>query len=136
MDKSLILFILVGIAGIYFVTNFVGDIQREDEVFRNEGYNEKNKYNQYKSVDSIGRDVLDVTGAPVSVQLDAWNSSALKQEFLNIFPDFSGMQVFIEERVRGNALKAKLKSTVESVEYAYFSGNMSAEDAKRKLGNL
>ena len=136
MDKSLMIFILVGIAGIYFVTNFVGDIQREDEVFRNEGYNEKNKYNQYKAVDSIGREVLDVTDAPVSVQLNAWNSSALKQEFLNIFPDFSGMQVFIEERVRGTALKAKLKSTVESVEHAYFSGTMSAEDAKRKLGNL
>ena len=77
-----------------------------------------------------------MTGAPVSIQMDAWNESLLKQEFLEVFPDFGGMKVFAQERVRGNALRTKLKSTLESVEDAYFSGAMSAEDAKRKLGSL
>ena len=136
MDKSLMLFILIGIGGVFFVTNFVGDIQKEDEVYRNDGYNEETKYNQYKMEDSIGREILDVTGAPVSIQMDAWNASVLKDEFLAIFPDFSGMKIFAEERVRGKALKSKLKSTLESIEDAFFSGAMSAEDAKRKLGTL
>jgi membrane-bound lytic murein transglycosylase B len=136
MDKSLMLFILIGIGGVFFVTNFVGDIQREDEVFRNEGYDQKHAFDQYKTEDSIGREILDVTGAPASVQMDAWNASALKKEFLDIFPDFGGMQVFAQERVRGQALRTKLKSTLESVEAAYFSGAMNAEDAKRKLGTL
>jgi len=136
MDKSLMLFILIGIGGVFFVTNFVGDIQKEDEVYRNEGYDKENKYNQYKTEDSIGREILDVTGAPVTIQMEAWNASALKKEFLDIFPDFSGMKTFAEERVRGNALKSKLKSTLENVESAYFSGGMNAEQAKRKLGSL
>jgi len=136
MDKSLMLFILIGIGGVFFVTNFVGDIQKEDEVYRNDGYDQENKYNQYKTEDSIGREILDVTGAPVTIQMEAWNASVLKKEFLAIFPDFSGMQVFADERVRGNALKSKMNSTLESVESAYFSGGMSAEDAKRKLGSL
>ena len=136
MDKSLMLFILIGIGGVFFVTNFVGDIQKEDEVYRNDGYDQENKYNQYKTEDSIGREILDVTGAPVTIQMEAWNASVLKKEFLDIFPDFSGMQVFADERVRGNALKSKMKSTLDSVESAYFSGGMSAEDAKRKLGSL
>ncbi len=130
------LFLLIGLGGIYFVTTFVGDIQKEDEVYRNQGYDEENKYNQYKKEDSIGREILDVTGAPVSIQMDAWNASALKNEFLEVFPDFSGMKVFAKERVRGNALQSKLNSTLESVEDAFFSGAMSAEDAKRKLGSL
>lgn len=136
MDKSLMLFILVGLGGVYFVTNFVGDIQKEDEVYRNQGYDEENRYNQYKKLDSIGRDILDVTGAPVSIQMDAWNASLLKDEFLETFPDFAGMKTFAEERVRGTALKSKLKSTIDSVEHAFFSGAMNAEDAKRKLGSL
>ena len=136
MDKSLMLFILIGIGGVFFVTNFVGDLQKEDEVYRNQGYDEENKYNQYKTEDSIGREILDVTGAPVTIQMEAWNASALKNEFLDIFPDFSGMKTFAEERVRGNALKSKLKSTLENVESAYFSGGMNAEQAKRKLGSL
>ena len=136
MDKSFMVFIAIGIGGIFFVTNFVGDIQKEDEVYRNDGYDQENKYNQYKKEDSIGREILDVTGAPVTIQMDAWNASVLKKEFLDIFPDFSGMQVYADERVRGNALKSKLKSTLESVESAYFSGGMDAEQAKRKLGSL
>jgi len=130
------LFILVGIGGIYFVTNFVGDIQEEDEVFRNSSYDKKNQYNQYKNEDSIGREILDVTGASLSIQEGAWHASPLKKEFLEIFPDFSGMQLFAKERVRGQALKEKLKNTIESVETAYFSGAMNSEDAKRKLGTL
>ena len=136
MDKSLMLFILIGIGGVFFVTNFVGDIQKEDEVYRNDGYDQENKYNQYKKEDSIGREILDVTGAPVTIQMDAWNASLLKKEFLDIFPDFSGMKTFSGERVRGNALKSKLNSTLDSVESAYFSGAMDAEQAKRKLGSL
>jgi hypothetical protein len=136
MDRSLMLFILAGVAAIYFITNFVSDIQSEDESFRNSTYNEKNKFNKYRREDSIGREILDVTGEPEAVQIGAWNASPLKKEFLEIFPDFSGMQMFIEERLRGKALKSQLKNTLDDVEGAYFSGTLDAEDAKRKLGSL
>ena len=136
MDKSFMVFLAIGIGGAFFVTNFIGDIQKEDEVYRNDGYDQENKYNQYKKEDSIGREILDVTGAPVTIQMDAWNASVLKNEFLDIFPDFSGMKTFAEERVRGNTLRSKLNTTLDNVESAYFSGGMNAEQAKRKLGSL
>ena len=69
-----------------------------------------------------------MTGAPVTIQMDAWNASLLKKEFLDIFPDFSGMKTFSEERVRGNALKSKLNSTLDNVESAYFSGAMKPRE--------
>ncbi len=37
MDKSLFFFILIGVGFLYFITQFVGDIQ-EDEKFQNEEY--------------------------------------------------------------------------------------------------
>jgi hypothetical protein len=135
MDKSLFFFVLIGVGFLYFITQFVGDIQ-EDEKFQNDEYKQKHQYDHYQSVDSIGRDILDLTDAPIGTQVQAWNNSALKTEFLELFPDFSEMKIFVEERVRGDALKAKLTDSVDNAESQYFSGAMNAEQAKRSLGLL
>jgi len=136
MDKSFMFFIAVGIGFLYFITNFVGDIQAEDDKYANEAYAEEHKYDAYQSVDSIGREILDLTGASASVQMEAWNSSRLKEDFLILFPDFSEMKVFVEERVRGKVLKEKLMKTIDAVETQYFSGTLNIEDAKRMLSTL
>ena len=135
MDKSLVIFILIGVGFLYFITNFVGDIQ-QDEKFQNEEYKQKHQYDQYKTVDSIGRDILDMTGTSVNVQVQAWNNSTLKIDFLELFPDFSAMKVFVNERVRGDALIGKLHGSIDKVEHDYFSGSMNAEQAKRELSEL
>ncbi len=135
MDKSLFFFIVIGIGFLYFITNFVGDIQ-QDEKFQNEEYKEKHQFDQYQTVDSIGREILDMTDTPASVQVQAWNNSKLKTEFLELFPDFSEMKIFVKERLRGEILKAKLIASIDSVESQYFSGKMNAEQAKRELSLL
>ena len=135
MDKSLFFFILIGIGFLYFITNFVGDIQ-EDEKFQNEEYKQKHQFDQYQSVDSIGREILDMTDAPVNIQVQAWNNSKLKAEFLELFPDFSEMKIFVKERLRGEILQVKLIASIDSVESQYFSGAMNAEQAKRELSLL
>ncbi len=135
MDRSLFFFIAIGIGFLYFITNFVGDIQ-EDDKFQNEEYKQKHQYDQYKGVDSIGRDILDVTDMSLDTQIQAWNNSTLKTEFLTLFPDFSAMKKFVEERVRGEALQARLISDISTAEDKYFSGSMNAEQAKRSLGTV
>lgn len=129
------IFIAVGIGFLYFITNFVGEIQEEDNLQNNE-YKEKHKYDAYQNVDSIGQEILDVTASDASVQVAAWNASVLKNDFLMLFPDFSEMKVFVDERVRGKVLKEKLINSVNDVEDKYFSGAMNAEQAKRELGTL
>jgi len=135
MDKSLFFFIVIGIGFLYFITNFVGDIQ-EDEKFQNEEYKQKHQFDQYQSVDSIGREILDMTGTPANIQIQAWNNSRLKTEFLELFPDFSEMKIFVKERLRGEILQVKLIASIDSVESQYFSGAMNAEQAKRELSLL
>ena len=135
MEKSLFFFVVIGVGFLYFITQFIGDIQ-EDEKFQNEEYKQKHQYTQYKSVDSIGRDILDVTDAPVSTQVQAWNNSKLKTEFLELFPDFSEMKIFVKERLRGEALQAKIIASIDDVEGQYFSGDMNGEQAKRELSLL
>lgn len=135
MDKSLMIFIAVGIGFLYFITNFIGEIQ-EDDNLQNSEYKEKHKYDAYHNVDSIGQEILDVTGAAASEQVAAWNASILKNDFLMLFPDFSEMKVFIDERVRGKVVKEKLINSVNDAEDKYFSGVMNAEQAKRSLDTL
>jgi hypothetical protein len=135
MDKSLFFFIVIGIGFLYFITNFVGDIQ-EDEKFQNEEYKQKHQFDQYQSVDSIGREILDMTDTPADIQVQAWNNSQLKTEFLELFPDFSEMKIFVKERLRGEILKVKLIASIDHVESQYFSGDMNAEQAKRELSLL
>ena len=135
MDKSLFFFVLIGVGFIYFITQFVGDIQQDDK-FQSEEYKQQHQYDQYNSVDSIGREILDLTDAPVNVQVGAWNNSELKKEFLELFPDFPEMKIFVTERVRGEVLKAKLNASIDKTESDYLSGAMNAEQAKRSLDQL
>jgi len=136
MDKSLMIFIAIGLGFLYFVTNFVGDIQAEDETYQNNGYNQEHIYDQYQSVDSIGQGILDLTGADAKTQLGAWNKSMLKDEFLELFPRFDEMKNFVHDRIRGKILQDKLLSTVNTIEDKFFSGSVSAEQAKRELSTL
>ncbi len=133
MDKSLFIFIVIGIGFLYFITSFVGDIQEEDDKYQNIEYQEKHKYDEYSSTDSIGQDILDLTGASTETQIAAWKKSRLKEEFLALFPDFTEMKKFVKERIRGDALQAKLLKSIDEVESKYFSGTINAEQAKRVL---
>ena len=133
MDKSLLIFIAIGVGFLYFITSFVGEIQEEDDKYQNLEYQQKHKYDQYHGVDSIGQEILDLTGADAATQTAAWKESRLKQEFLALFPDFDAMKKFAKERTRGEALQAKLFKMLDDVEGKYFSGTVNAEQAKRAL---
>jgi len=136
MDRSLMIFIAIGLGALYLVTNFMGDIQAEDDAYSNTGYKQERIYDKYQKTDSVGQSILDVTGANVKTQLGAWNHSLLKDDFLDLFPDFTEMKNFIDDRVRGKMLKDKLTKTVNTIEDKFFSGSITAEDAKRELSTL
>ena len=135
-DKSFMVFLAIGIGFFYVVTTYVGDIQKEDEKYRNSAYEDEHQYDQYYTVDSIGQDIIDVTLADPKTQLEVWNRSQLKNELLEIFPDFDTMKAFIKNRVRGEQLIRKLTAKVNEVEDKFFSGSMNAEQAKRALENI
>ncbi len=133
MGKSLLIFIVIGVGLLYFLTGFIGDIQEEEDRYRNAGYEEKHKYDEYHRTDSIGQAILDLTGASSKVQMGAWKESRLKKEFITLFPYFSEMKIFVKERTRGEDFQAKLLADIDNIESKYFSGKMNAEQAKRAL---
>jgi hypothetical protein len=136
MDKSLMFFIAIGMGFLYFVTNFVGDIQAEDDAYANNDYKQEHIYDKYQAIDSIGQEILDLTGTDAKTQLGAWNNSMLKDEFLELFPRFDEMKNFVKDRIRGKILQNKLTTTINTIEDKFFSGAVDAEQAKRELSSL
>lgn len=136
MDKSLLVFIAIGIGFLYFVTSFIGDIQEEDDKYKNQGYKQEHKYDKYQSIDSVGQEILNLAGANRATQIAAWQASGLREEFLTLFPDFNDMKNFVKDRIQGDALQEKLLKTINDVEDKYFSGTIDSEQAKQMLDLL
>jgi hypothetical protein len=136
MDKSLLIFVAIGVGFLYFVTSFIGDLQKDDDTYANSEYNSKHQYDQYMKSDAIGEKILDVTDVDENTQLAAWQESSLKKEFLDFFPDFGEMKSFIKNRTRGALLQKKVLSIIDEVEGGYLSGTLNSEHAKRKLDLL
>jgi hypothetical protein len=133
MDRTFMVFAAVAVGALFVVTDFVKDIQSDDEQYRNNDYNQMHKYDKYKVEDSIGQAVLDLENVNPSVQISAWNTSNLKDEFLLLFPDFDDMKNFIKERTRGDDFHSRMLKKINLVEDQFFSGTINAEKAKRML---
>ena len=136
MDKSLLIFIAIGLGALYLVTNFIDDIQAEDDSYKNNQYVFEHKYDQYEKTDSIGQDILVFENIDAKTQIVVWQASNLKQEFLELFPDYTEMKKFIKDRTRGDALQAKVLKVIDNVEGKFFSGILDAEQAKQMLDSL
>jgi hypothetical protein len=135
MDKTFIVFLLIGGIFFYFVMDIVNKSETEDERLSSPSYQQE-EYAKYQKTDNIGQYILDVTSADVSTQTKVWNASSLKIEFLEIFPDFDTMRGFVKNRVQGDPLVKKLLKKINEVEDGFFSGTMNAEQAKKALEEL
>jgi len=136
MDKSLFIFIVIGLGALYFVTHIVHDIQAEDNAYYSGEYKLKHKYDQYQKVDSVGRSILAVEGTDATIQEAAWNISETKVEFFELFPNYTEMKKFVKERVRGDMIQRKLLQTLDIVEGKFISGTLDVEQAKDALNSL
>jgi hypothetical protein len=81
----------------------------------------------------IGDIVLDVSSIDVQKQADIWNKSRIKKEFLSNFPNFEDMRDFVDDKVVGDALKNRLKETIDSIEERFIAGEIGADKAKREF---
>jgi len=136
MDKGLLTFIFVGLIAIYLATNLIGDIQNDDESYQSASYKKEHQYEQYHGVDIVGDTILEVQHIDAKKQLEVWNSSELKQEFVELFPNFEGMKKYVNSRIVGDALQDKLFETIDSVEMEFLGGTLNGEQAKAKLENI
>ena len=136
MDKSLLIFMAIGLGALYFVTNFIGSIQEEDDTYRNNDYKISHQYDKYQKRDSIGQPILVFENESEKIQIAVWQASGVKQEFLELFPQYMEMKKFVKERTNGASLQAKVLKLIDNVEGGFFAGTLNTEQAKQKLDSL
>lgn len=137
MDKAFFIYVLIGIGFFYVVTHFVNDIQEEEDSYKSPTYLNEHRYDKYMSRDTVDRPILNLRGADSATQVAAWNNSHLKNELIELLPNFDQMKMFIEERIHGgDALQQKLEKLLKSIDDRYISGIMTIEEAKYELGTL
>jgi len=129
-------FVAVGIGFYYGITNFVGDMEKDDGYPTTTMEQEEHKYDKYISHDSIGRTILIVDGLDRKTQLEAWRHSSIRDDFLSFYPSFDEMETVIKERVMTKDLQSYLLDKTQKVERDFLGGSIDSETAKRELTNL
>jgi|LGVC01.1.fsa_nt_gb hypothetical protein len=133
MSQGLIIFIAIGAILSYILVGFINDIQDADnKLITQEKLIAKEDKSYYRK-DVVGQTILVFKDISFEKKLGVWKRSPLHQEFMDLFPNFLGMKAFISDRIIDADFQQRLTSKVNETEDAFFSGNITQEQAKEKL---
>lgn len=132
MKNELILFVVVGVVFGYFLLGFIrsSEGKGDDTVVINTNFGGDTSL---QKKDIIGRNVIDLSTTSESLQSEAWLNSALHNEFMDIFPNFTAMREFATQRVEGEPFQQQLLDKISEVEDDFFSGRITEDVAKKNL---
>ena len=138
MNKTVLFFGIVLFLIISWLVGFVNELH--DDVDVSYGFNEKAVVNGDRKgyrLDSNGDEVLELSTFSLKEKRRLWNQSSLKEEMIELFPNFSEIKYFIESRIEDDGIfKDKLLSHVESVQERYIGGGMTGAKAKSMLSSF
>ncbi len=133
MSQGLIIFIAIGAILSYILVGFINDIQdADDKLITQENLRAKEDMSYYRK-DVIGQTILAFRDISFEKKLGVWKRSPLHQEFMDFFPNFLEMKAFINDRIIDADFQQKLTKKVNETEDAFFSGEITQEQAREKL---
>ena len=135
MKNELLLFIVVGVFFGYFMLGFVKNTEGTGNDTVTINLNSGGD-SSLLGENSIGQTTIDLSTVPESGQSIAWKESSLHSDFMDLFPDFSAMKDFANDRVLGDPFQQKLISKITTVEDDFFSGKIEREAAIKALDDL
>ena len=136
MNKGLMIFLAVGALMFYLVTNFVGKLKNEDERLLTSSDRQAIEDKKSYRSDVTGDMVIVKSNAPIKKRIELWKRSPLHSEYLTLFPDFSEMTLYVDDRVYDTELKSVILDQLKKVESDFFTGAISPVQAKENLDNI
>jgi len=89
----------------------------------------------YRS-DVVGDMVLIKIDAPLGKRVDIWKRSPIHEDFMQMFPKFGDMKLFVDDRIKDDELKALIIKKLNSVEDDFFSGSVDEFEAKERIDKI
>jgi hypothetical protein len=136
MNKGLMIFIAVGALMFYLVTNFVGKLKNEDERLLTSSDKQAIEDKKSYRSDVAGDMVIVKSDEPIKKRIELWKRSPLHIEYINLFPDFSEMTLYVDDRIYDAELKSTILNQLKKVESDFFTGAVSPVQAKENLDRI
>jgi len=138
MKQTVAFFGVVIFLIVFWLIGFIDNLQ--DDVDVNYGFNEKiavEGSSKNYTVNSSGNEVLLLHKLSLSEKKSLWNSSTLKENMIELFPDFQEIKYFIDNHIEDDGdFKSELLEHVKSVEVKYISGGLTGKKAKSMLSDF
>ena len=138
MKQTVVFFGVVIFLIVFWLIGFVNNLQ--DEVDVGHGFEEKTTVESSSKnyiVNSSGNEVLLLNKLSLAEQKKLWNKSPLKEDMLELFPEFSEMKYFVNEHIEDDGFfKKELLKYINRVEVRYISGTLTGIKAKSMLSNF
>jgi hypothetical protein len=80
--------------------------------------------------------VIVKSDEPIKKRIELWKRSPLHIEYINLFPDFSEMTLYVDDRIYDAELKSTILNQLKKVESDFFTGAVSPVQAKENLDKI
>lgn len=136
MRSELLLYIIIASLFGYFLLGYVKKSEGEGDksVFGHKASIQQDAKLHHK--DSIGQAILDFSATSPEEQAGIWKRSPLREEFMDLFPNFTAMRDFVQDRIIGESFQQQLLKQIDTVEDDFFSGKITQREVKEKLDLL
>jgi len=135
MDKGLLVIVAIGVAIIYFATNFSGDKPADNDISWSVS-NKNDKLSPYYEEDVLGNRVLNLSKVSLDQAKSIWISTPTAQKISSIVPDFDLARIEIENNVVEGAFRQYLLQFLEKIEGRFQSGKIQSDQAQKSILNL
>lgn len=133
MRSELLLYLVIAAFFGYFLLGYVQKSEGEGDasVFGHSAMIKSDAKSHI--VDINGESILDFSTTPEEEQIGIWKRSSLREEFMDLIPNFVAMQDFAHDRIIGEDFQQKLLGQIKTVEDEFFSGKITQREIKEKL---
>ncbi len=135
MDKGLLIIAAIGIAIIYYATNFAGEKPAEGKTsWSIEG--KKHRYDPYYEKDVLGDQVLNLNTLTREKAKAIWKITPTAKRIAKAIPDFDLAIAEARNKVVKGTFKQYLLAYMENLKSRYLAGEINDEQAQKLLIEL
>ncbi len=134
MGKGIFIIIAIGVAIIYFASNFSGEDDFDGDISWSN--TSKDKLPPYYKKDILGNYVLDVSTISLEEAKKVWPSTPIAQKVSSTLPDFDMARLHAENGIEKGKFREYVLKYLETLEGQYVVGDIQSDQLKKALFTL